>query len=79
MSLGGFAQSCVNPLETIKVRLQNEGNAVVKKYKTFSNTFQLIFKEEGVNGLWKGTFPAIIRELVQKQYKNSTNTVLAQY
>ena len=61
---GGFAQSAVNPFETVKVRLQNEGAAAVKKYRTFFNGFKVIFTEEGLRGLWKGTFPAICRELI---------------
>ena len=54
----------MNPFETIKVRLQNEGNSAVKKYKSFGNGFKVIMSEEGVKGLWKGTIPAICRELI---------------
>ena len=61
---GGLAQSAVNPFETVKVRLQNEGAAAVKKYRSFFNGFKVIFTEEGLRGLWKGTFPAICRELI---------------
>ena len=63
---GGMAQSSVNPFETVKVRLQNEGssNAVVKKYRTFGNGFKVILQEEGILGLWKGTIPAVARELI---------------
>lgn len=61
---GGCAQTCVNPFETIKVRLQNEGLQAVKKYKSFLNGGMVIFAEEGFSGLWKGTSPAIVRELI---------------
>lgn len=43
---GGIAQTAVNPFETIKVRLQNEGTAAIKKYKTFLNCSKVIFLEE---------------------------------
>jgi hypothetical protein len=61
---GGFAQVFVNPFETVKVRLQTEGMAVVKKYKNFVNGFKIIAMEEGIKGLWKGISPAISRELI---------------
>lgn len=61
---GALAQFVVNPLETVKVRLQNEGTAIVKKYKSFLNGFRVIYIEEGFKGLWKGTTPALTRELV---------------
>jgi hypothetical protein len=61
---GGFAQVFVNPFETVKVRLQTEGTAVVKKYKNFVNGFKIIAMEEGIKGLWKGISPAISRDLI---------------
>jgi hypothetical protein len=61
---GASAQFVVNPIETIKVRLQNEGTAIVKKYKSFFNGFRIVYLEEGVKGLWKGTTPALSRELI---------------
>lgn len=61
---GGIAQTVVNPCETVKVRLQNEGVAGVKKYKNFVNGFKVILREEGLAGLWKGTIPAVSRELI---------------
>jgi len=61
---GASAQFVVNPIETVKVRLQNEGTAIVKKYKSFFNGFRIVYLEEGVKGLWKGTTPALSRELI---------------
>ena len=48
----------------MKVRLQNEGTAVVKRYHSFFNGFRVILAEEGTRGLWKGTVAAIFRELI---------------
>jgi len=75
MMMGGlaavFAQTCVQPIETVKVRLQNEvrpggGNKTGQplKYGTFSNGFSVIMKEEGLfKGLYKGMAPAAARDL----------------
>ena len=76
MIMGGlsavFAQSCVQPIETVKVRLQTEvkpapGGANKTghplKYGTFSNGFSVILKKEGLRGLYKGMAPAAARDL----------------
>lgn len=74
---GGLAQSAVNPFETVKVRLQNEGAAVMKKYHSFFNGFKVILTEEGLRGLWKGTFPAICRELIYTSSRMVININIA--
>ena len=61
-----IAQACCQPIETIKVRLQNEANLgnVAKKYKSFSKGAMVVIAEEGfVRGLWKGMLPSAMREL----------------
>lgn len=77
MLMGGMsavvAQTCCQPIETVKVRLQNEvrgkapaaGEAAQKlKYGTFTNAFRVILREEGFfRGLYKGMAPATVREL----------------
>ena len=70
LSAGGIAavvaQLCCQPIETVKVRLQNEANLgnVAKKYKSFSNGAMVVAAEEGlVRGLWKGMLPSAMREL----------------
>ena len=72
MMFGGLSSACaqtfVQPIETVKVRLQNEGGAIAAghqaKYKSFLNGFRVIFHEEGVTGgLFKGMAPSVCREL----------------
>ena len=61
-----IAQFCCQPIETIKVRLQNEANLgnIAKKYKSFSNGAMMVVAEEGLaRGLWKGMLPSAMREL----------------
>lgn len=64
MALGGLsaviAQSLVQPIETVKVRLQNDQQ---KKYPNFGRAFGMIVREEGPMGLWKGMAPSALREL----------------
>jgi hypothetical protein len=61
------AQSFCQPIETVKVRLQNEASTpgvVHKKYSNFFRGFRVILAEEGVfRGLYKGMTPAMIREM----------------
>ena len=57
---GAFAQSIVQPLETVKVRLQNVGPP------TYAGLFQggmKVVSEEGLLALWKGMVPSAMREL----------------
>lgn len=61
---GMMAQSFVQPVETLKVRLQVESTGTgMARYKTMGNAFRLVVAEEGVGALWKGMLPAACREL----------------
>jgi len=66
MMLGGLsavvAQSIVQPIETAKVRLQNDTQNP-RKYKNLPQTFVVIFNEENLRGFWKGMAPSALREL----------------
>lgn len=62
-----WAEVCTIPLDTVKVRLQIQGNApagTALKYKGFGGTFATIAKEEGVTALWKGLTPGLLRQCV---------------
>ncbi|CAD8086292.1 unnamed protein product [Paramecium primaurelia] len=52
------------PLDTVKVRLQKEGEAksVVKKYINILRGSQVIYKEEGLRALYKGLSASLVRE-----------------
>lgn len=61
---GVVAQTCVQPVETLKVRLQAEAaGAEPPRYKTMLNALRLVTAEEGVLALWKGMAPSAAREL----------------
>mmetsp|Transcript_17640 Transcript_17640/g.15918 ORF Transcript_17640/g.15918 Transcript_17640/m.15918 type:complete len:115 (+) Transcript_17640:41-385(+) len=47
------------PLELIKTRMQ-VSNHSIDAYKSLSNGFKHVIKYEGIIGLYKGMFPAII-------------------
>lgn len=61
---GAIAQTVCQPIETTKVRLQNEASArAAPKYHNFFRGIQVIAREEGARALYKGLSPAIGREL----------------
>lgn len=61
-------QICTIPLDTAKVRLQLQKNAVagdvlaVPKYRGMLSTVATIAREEGVAALWKGIVPGLHRQ-----------------
>ena len=58
-SSGIMCEVLTLPIDTIKVRMQVFQN----KYKNFSSTSRLIFKEEGIKGFYKGCTPGLLRQL----------------
>ncbi|CAL0302648.1 unnamed protein product [Lupinus luteus] len=61
-----FAEICTIPLDTAKVRLQLQkqavGDAVIPKYKGMLGTVGTIAREEGLAALWKGIVPGLHRQ-----------------
>lgn len=61
-------QICTIPLDTAKVRLQLQKNAVagdvlaLPKYRGMLSTVATIAREEGVVALWKGIVPGLHRQ-----------------
>lgn len=52
--------SCVAyPHEVARTRLREEGS----KYKTFWQTLSLVFKEEGIKGVYRGLSTQLIRQI----------------
>lgn len=61
---GSMAQTIVQPVETLKVRLQAESNGTApQRYGSMANAFRLVTAEEGALALWKGMMPSALREL----------------
>eukprot|EP00668_Euglena_longa_P041781 GGOE01055044.1.p1 GENE.GGOE01055044.1~~GGOE01055044.1.p1 ORF type:complete len:289 (+),score=101.18 GGOE01055044.1:775-1641(+) len=59
-----FAQTVLHPIETTKVRLQND-YGTNRKYRNFLRGSYIILKEEGLfKGLYKGMAPSALRELL---------------
>eukprot|EP00297_Palpitomonas_bilix_P012198 CAMPEP_0113873264 /NCGR_PEP_ID=MMETSP0780_2-20120614/3672_1 /TAXON_ID=652834 /ORGANISM="Palpitomonas bilix" /LENGTH=311 /DNA_ID=CAMNT_0000858887 /DNA_START=12 /DNA_END=947 /DNA_ORIENTATION=- /assembly_acc=CAM_ASM_000599 len=70
-ALGGIAAmtaACfTNPIDVMKVRLQSQGEGVKggvdsRKYKGFVRGAMTVVREEGIQGLYKGLPPALVRE-----------------
>ncbi|XP_004514487.1 mitochondrial uncoupling protein 1-like [Cicer arietinum] len=62
-----FAEICTIPLDTAKVRLQLQKQAVagdvsLPKYKGMLGTVGTIAREEGLSSLWKGIVPGLHRQ-----------------
>uniref|UniRef100_UPI00398E3FFE mitochondrial brown fat uncoupling protein 1 n=1 Tax=Pristiophorus japonicus TaxID=55135 RepID=UPI00398E3FFE len=63
---GGLAVALAQPTDVVKVRFQAQRNlrGVQKRYNGTLQAYKSIAKEEGVRGLWKGTFPNITRNAI---------------
>ncbi|XP_067899535.1 dicarboxylate carrier UCP2-like isoform X2 [Heterodontus francisci] len=63
---GGLAVLLAQPTDVVKVRFQAQRNigGVPKRYNGTLQAYKSIAKEEGVRGLWKGTFPNIARNAI---------------
>jgi hypothetical protein len=59
-----MAQTIVQPVETLKVRLQAESAGTAPpRYGSMLNALRLVTSEEGSLALWKGMVPSALREL----------------
>jgi hypothetical protein len=50
----------VTPLDVVKIRLQNQQNGTNPKYRGTFPTFALIWREEGLRGLFSGLSPSVL-------------------
>jgi len=62
---GGAARLCVAPLDVVKIRLQVQlepvgGGPGSGKYRGTGQALALIWREEGLRGMWRGTLPALL-------------------
>ncbi|XP_047546299.1 mitochondrial uncoupling protein 3 isoform X2 [Lutra lutra] len=64
---GAMAVSCAQPTDVVKVRFQASihlGAGSNRKYSGTMDAYRTIAREEGLRGLWKGTFPNITRNAI---------------
>lgn len=63
---GAMAVILAQPTDVVKVRLQAQakGQGCAKRYSGTLHAYKTIAKEEGINGLWKGTAPNIARNAI---------------
>lgn len=62
---GCVARFITGPLDVIKIRFQVQlepisGTSQLSKYKGFGQAFTTIAREEGIQGLWRGTVPGLL-------------------
>lgn len=62
---GAASQFLASPTDLVKVTMQTEGKRVlegyVRRYKGTLNVFQVLLKERGLLGMWKGWLPNVQR------------------
>ncbi|GAB1292389.1 Mitochondrial uncoupling protein 3 [Apodemus speciosus] len=64
---GAMAVTCAQPTDVVKVRFQamvRLGTGGERKYRGTMDAYRTIAREEGVRGLWKGTWPNITRNAI---------------
>ncbi|XP_059502740.1 mitochondrial uncoupling protein 2 [Stegostoma tigrinum] len=63
---GAMAVAFAQPTDVVKVRFQAQANlsSPNRRYNGTIEAYKTIAKEEGVRGLWKGTFPNIARNAI---------------
>ncbi|ELW71874.1 Mitochondrial uncoupling protein 3 [Tupaia chinensis] len=64
---GAMAVTCAQPTDVVKVRFQASvqlGPGSDRKYSGTMDAYRTIAREEGVRGLWKGTWPNITRNAI---------------
>uniref|UniRef100_UPI00398F5327 dicarboxylate carrier UCP2-like n=1 Tax=Pristiophorus japonicus TaxID=55135 RepID=UPI00398F5327 len=63
---GAMAVTLAQPTDVVKVRFQAQVNrtGVSKRYTGTIDAYRTIAKEEGLQGLWKGTVPNIVRNSI---------------
>eukprot|EP00062_Callorhinchus_milii_P006949 gi/632948024/ref/XP_007889367.1/ PREDICTED: mitochondrial uncoupling protein 2-like isoform X2 [Callorhinchus milii] len=63
---GAMAVTLAQPTDVVKVRFQAQVSVdgVNKRYNGTIHAYKTIAKEEGIQGLWKGTLPNIVRNSI---------------
>ncbi|CAN2388820.1 Belongs to the mitochondrial carrier (TC 2.A.29) family [Pristimantis euphronides] len=63
---GALAVTVAQPTDVVKVRFQAQVNlhGVKKRYNGTMDAYKTIARQEGMKGLWKGTFPNVTRNAI---------------
>ncbi|KAK2505604.1 hypothetical protein MC885_003371 [Smutsia gigantea] len=64
---GAMAVTCAQPTDVVKIRFQASmclGPGSNRKYSGTMDAYRTIAREEGIKGLWKGTWPNITRNAI---------------
>ncbi|XP_006627856.1 dicarboxylate carrier UCP2-like [Lepisosteus oculatus] len=63
---GAMAVAFAQPTDVVKVRFQAQARLAdgIRRYSSTMGAYKTIAKDEGVRGLWKGTFPNITRNAI---------------
>ncbi|XP_056407720.1 mitochondrial brown fat uncoupling protein 1 [Hyla sarda] len=63
---GALAVTIAQPTDVVKVRFQAQVNllGVKKRYSGTMDAYKTIARQEGMKGLWKGTFPNVTRNAI---------------
>ncbi|XP_068786924.1 dicarboxylate carrier UCP2-like [Struthio camelus] len=62
---GAMAVTLAQPTDVVKVRFQAQVRTEgARRYRGTMDAYKTIAKEEGVRGLWKGTYPNIVRNAI---------------
>lgn len=77
----GFAESilAVTPMETIKTKLIHDSNSPNPKYKGLVHGTGAIIKAEGIQGIYRGLFPVMMRQGANSAVRFSTYSTLKQF
>eukprot|EP00188_Purpureofilum_apyrenoidigerum_P001115 Plantae.Rhodophyta-Purpureofilum_apyrenoidigerum.ctg15766.p1 GENE.Plantae.Rhodophyta-Purpureofilum_apyrenoidigerum.ctg15766~~Plantae.Rhodophyta-Purpureofilum_apyrenoidigerum.ctg15766.p1 ORF type:complete len:310 (+),score=45.19 Plantae.Rhodophyta-Purpureofilum_apyrenoidigerum.ctg15766:140-1069(+) len=61
--LSGLSSKLITmPLDTVKKRMQVQGQFFTEsRYRGFLDVFQKVYHREGISGLFRGTFPSIVK------------------
>ena len=64
-AIAGAANSSVSTVvEHIRIRMQIQSSEAKRIYPTTLKCYSMIFKKHGIKGLYRGFFPAVLREMI---------------
>lgn len=66
----GLVEICLmHPLDVVKTRFQIQRGSDLNRYKSLSDCFRTIFRNEGILGFYKGILPPILAETPKRAVK----------